>query len=124
LVRRKGKSDQPSPTYQRTLELRSGETYNFRALRPGDSSYQQPLSRFFSSLVLETDHFSGSVDYYYQPYIPINDNQSRHILSGGLSWILERGLHDGILQYDRSFTLGYSYYKQLGADTINLQASS
>ncbi len=117
LIRRKGALTMDYPSYQRSVELRGGQTFNFRELRK--ETDRQPLSRLFLGLQLAFDDWSSNTDYYYVPYIPITETQGRHILSTSFSYIFERSTHQRIFAFDRSFTVGYTY-NTVGSRTSNL----
>jgi hypothetical protein len=83
---------------------------DFRELtNPVDPTSPHPLSRFFSNLNLNYDHFSSATTYYYYP--DRSDPSLRQEISTGFSFVLERATHQRILAFDRSFNLGYSYTK-------------
>jgi LPS-assembly protein len=119
LIRRRGKVEAETAAYQRAIEFRTGETINFRELRK-DPKDQQPLSRYFATLSYDFDRIGGIFDYTYVPYITINENQRRHVLSASASYVLERSTRQRILAFDRSFSVGYSYNK-VGSQTDNLR---
>jgi LPS-assembly protein len=106
LIRRKGADTVADPAYQRTIELRAGQTYNFRELRQADP---KPLSRYFTGLNLSFDKFEATADYYYDPYAVFGQSFSRHIFSGSATYVLDRSMHQSVLSFDRSVSLGYSY---------------
>ena len=114
LIRRKGAIDNPAATYQRSLELTAGESIDLIEFdkAPGVG---RPLSRFNLGVSSDFDWFNSSLLYYYWPYGEISDIRSRHQLAASANWILERGVHQDILAFDRSFGLSYAY-KQIGAD--------
>lgn len=118
LVRRRGAISSESPYYQRIVELRAGQTYNFRELHnePGN---QQPLSRLFGTLGVTFDKWSLGVDYQYIPYIPISDTSIRHIVSLSTSYTFESAIHQRILAYERSVGFAYSYSRAAGSGTNN-----
>jgi len=125
-IRRKGSGATPlsEATYQRTIEWSAGQSVNFiELLHPVDPNNPHPLSRFFSVLNLNYDHFSSSTTYYYYP--DLTDPSTRPAISTSASWVLERATHQRILTYDRSVSVGYSFYKGINAPapTANLSGS-
>ncbi len=95
------------PGYDRPAEWSVGQSFNFRELRKPDGQ-QQPLSRLYSLLTFNFDKFSAFLDYFYIPYQDTSGNRSRHVYSTGFNWTLDKGIHQGLLEYERS--LGMSYY--------------
>jgi lipopolysaccharide export system protein LptA len=138
VIRRLEKLAEKSPSYQRVLELRTGETINFRewereeelrkrnadlvanGQQPEEIPRSEPYSRYFAAMLAEFDRWRGSVDYSYMPYAPIDQDRRRHTLSVSTSYILEQSVRQRILAFDRSFGLGYSYSK-LGSQTDNIR---
>ena len=116
LIRRKGRLDQTA-TYQRSLEVTAGESLDFLELDKA-AGVGQPFSRFSLGVSSDIDWFNSSLLYYYWPYGEVTDLRSRHQVTAVANWILERGVRQEILSYDRSFTLAYAY-KQIGADQTN-----
>jgi len=106
LVRRRGNVFVDMPSYQRSVEFRTGQTYNFRELRKANP---EPFSRFFAGLGLGFDKWGSSTDYSYTPYVPFDDQHRRHTVSTSVSYTFERSIHSGLFAFDRSFSLGYSY---------------
>jgi LPS-assembly protein len=125
LIRRRGAVDAPSPSYQRIVELRAGQAYDFKQRREAEP---KPFTRFFSSALVTFDSFEAAADYFYEPYAPFGpDNQgnnlSRHYLSTRASYIFERATHQSVLSFDRSISLGYSY-SGLNTQVSNIQGSA
>jgi LPS-assembly protein len=114
LIRRKGALENSAATYQRSLEVTAGESFDLIELdkSPGVG---KPLSRFSLGVSSDLDWFNSSLLYYYWPYGEISDLRSRHQMTASAAWILERGIHQDILAFDRSFAASYAY-KQIGAD--------
>lgn len=107
---RKRKADRLGlPGYDRPAEWSVGQSYNFRELKKdGVVEKKQPYSRIYSLLNINFDQFGAFFDYFYIPYQPIEEGRSRHVYSTGFTWTLEKGVRQGILDFERS--LGMSYY--------------
>jgi hypothetical protein len=121
-VRRKGAIDSSAASYQRAIELSAGQSVNFQEFtNPVEPGRPHPWTRFFSILNLSFDRFSSSTTYYYYP--DLVDPNTRHTVSTGLSWILERATHQRILTFDRSVSLGYSFFRVINAATSNLSGT-
>ena len=120
LIRRKGAAESDEATYQTNVELNAGQTYNFRSQREGGD--QQPFSRLFSSLLFDYDKWSARTDYTYVPYAPISESQDRHILSTGATYSFIRTVHQRVLAFERSFSLGYSR-SSIGTRSSNINGS-
>jgi lipopolysaccharide assembly outer membrane protein LptD (OstA) len=109
-IRRVGPADSAHAVYQRAIEWSAGQSLNFLELsHPVDPRFPHPLSRLFSNLSLNYEHFNSSTTYYYYP--DRADPSTRQEISTGLSVVLERATHQRILTFDRSFNLAYSYTK-------------
>lgn len=125
LIRRKGRMDSPASSYQRSVDLRAGQTFNFRELRKKETGEEaQPLSSPFATLGLVFDQWSGNVDYSYATYAPITETEKRHVISTSFSYIFEKGYRQRILTFERSVSLGYAYNTVGGSRTQNLYASA
>jgi lipopolysaccharide assembly outer membrane protein LptD (OstA) len=105
--RRSGLSDD-NPVYQTAIEFSAGQAVNFLELtNPLDPSNPHVFSRLFSTLNLTYDKFSSATAYYYYPDIwPVS---SRNTISSSLSYIFERSVHQHVLNFDRSFTVNYTF---------------
>jgi len=121
LIRRRGSDAVLTPSYQRAVELRSGQTFNFRELQKAPGA-RKPLSRFFAGLTLDFDRFSTGVDYFYQPYLPVTRDQRRHILSTALTYTVERSVKQEVWHFERSFSLGY-YYNKVDSKSDSLRGT-
>ncbi len=118
LIRRRESAVGGDPTYQTAVEFKAGQSYNFRELQQPEGD-QQPLSRFFSALNLEYDRWKSQTNYTYVPYAAIGEGQDRNIFSTSFSYLLERSLHQKVLDFERSFNLGFSR-SALSSRTSNL----
>jgi len=100
LVRRRGKQG-VDPSYQRSIELSANHSINFL-------EKQEPLSRFNSNLAFNFDHISSVTEYTYTPYtsFPQTFNTSA-------TYVIERGMREKILSFDRSFSVAYGYNPQV-----------
>jgi LPS-assembly protein len=119
LIRRRGAVNQLGATYQRSVEVKAGQTFNFRELRQPVGN-RQPLSRLFASLGTEWDKFTSQTDYVYVPYIPISEEQKRHVVSTTFKYTAERSIHQRIFEFERSLAVGYSF-NTIGSRTSNLR---
>jgi LPS-assembly protein len=126
LIDRVGALDQPAATYRMPMEFSAGQTFNLREYQINPTG-PQPFSRLFTNLKTNYfDRITTDTTYYYYPYIPGIKNQ----VSSSITYILERGLHQRILTFDRSFNLNYSYSRigytgddPTGTGTHQLQGS-
>jgi hypothetical protein len=116
-IRRLGGLEVEAPSYRTTVELTAGQAINFLQMRYKDTG-GHPFTRFYSTLDLKFDKLQSASTYYYYPDAPASAT-SRHVLLSSLTYIFERGVHQQVLTYDRSVTLGYSY-SQLSGSTSNL----
>lgn len=118
LIRRKGALDKEGASYQNSVEWQLGQTYNFNELKkPSDK--RQPYSRLFSNLMFGFDDFASTTNYYYYPYV---NPGSAHAVSTSATYILERGIHQNVLVYDRSLTMAYSF-NRLNAKTSTVSGT-
>jgi lipopolysaccharide assembly outer membrane protein LptD (OstA) len=106
-------------SYQTPLEFSAGQAINFLEINKSRPEGQPPrvFTRLFSRLNLNFDRISSATNYYYYPDIAATT--PRHTISTSLSYIMERAMHQRVLTYDRSVTLGYAFNK-VNAATSNL----
>lgn len=117
LIDRMGALDAPLPSYMVPLEFRLGQTFNFREFQV-DQGGPEPFSRLELDLITNyLNKVTTNSTYYYYPYIP----GIRHQLSSTINFILERGYHQRILNFDRSIALNYSWSQvgYTGGDIAN-----
>ena len=107
LIRRRGSIKSGNADYQKIVELRAGQTVNFREFRLSPED-RQPFSPFIVGLRLSFDKWNGSADYTYFPYGKVSDIDSRSAITLGFSYVLNRGMKYQILEYDRSLDLRYT----------------
>lgn len=91
-----------SGSYQTAWEITSGQAINFR-----DPS--QPFTRLFTNWSFGYDKIGFSGSHLYYPYI----SAPKNAVSASVSWLWERGIHQRILAFERSFSLGYTYNRIL-----------
>lgn len=122
-VIRKKKADSklPGPVYQQAFEFRANQTYN---LRGGD----KPFSMFQSAATLTLTRLSAGAAYDYLPYVPISRDPKTGQLRGrqnfnvGVGYLFEKALHQSVMIFERSVSLGYSR-TTLGSSSSKLVAS-
>jgi LPS-assembly protein len=117
LIQRLGALDQPA-VYRRAVEVTAGESIDLLEYQKSPS-IARPLSRFNLGVNTDFGWLTSNLLYFYWPYGQISDTQSRHQVTAQATWVLERGLRQEILAFDRSFNLSYTH-KQIGADRTNL----
>jgi LPS-assembly protein len=103
--------------YSRLLEFSAGQTVNFREYRLSRET-RQPFSRFASSLIMELQRFSSTVNYFYYPYARPDAPSNRNKVSSTIAWSWQRGLRKRVLEFDRSISLGYQYDRLDGINRI------
>jgi lipopolysaccharide assembly outer membrane protein LptD (OstA) len=118
---KKEKTNDASTSVSRRLELKATQTLNILELKkdvqPGTIDKRIPLSPLFTQFSYSDNRFSLSAEYIY--YAFLNRYQSQQILAyysphrfnASLNMTFEKGLHQGVLQYDRSLRIGYSFAK-------------
>jgi LPS-assembly protein len=106
LLRRNGKIDSDSPSYTRMVELHAESGYNFLQAARADGQ-GQPLTRFNSYLLFDFGKYTSSTTYNYFPQNP-GISPLGSVLTTSFTYIVDRGTHQRVLQYDRSFSLGYA----------------
>jgi hypothetical protein len=107
LIRRIGRDGSPAPGYLKNVDFSAGQSLNILEYAKDDKSEARPFTRFFSSLSTEFGPFTTLSHYYYYPYYA----GVRHVFDVSGTYILERGLHERVLTFDRSLTLSYAYNK-------------
>ncbi len=108
VIRRRSEVGSTMPTYQRSVEVRAGQSFNFRELRQNPED-RQPLSRFFTNAIFKYDKWDALADYFYIPYQPVVQNTSRHIYSLSGNYFFERAVRQQVLHFQRSVNFGYAY---------------
>jgi LPS-assembly protein len=117
-IQRRGRAEVAMPSYRNVAEFSAGQAVNFREIYvPKDPESRHIFTRFFSVLGLNFDKLISQTTYFYYPDFPATT--PRHTITTGATYIFERSLHQRILTYDRSFTLGYTF-NQVNAATSNL----
>jgi hypothetical protein len=107
----------PEASYQNVFEFSAGQAINFLQLGQPYDQNNPLLTPFFATFGLNLEKVQAGVSYYYFTDIPMVSH--RHTISAGLTYILERSLHQKIMTYDRSLGLSYSF-SQVNANTSNL----
>ncbi|MCM2279360.1 MAG: LPS assembly protein LptD [Oligoflexia bacterium] len=109
VIQRRGGLDDPNATYAIPLDFSAGQAINFHEFGKPEP---RPLSRFVSTLRLNyPDPLVLNAYYEYFPYLAIPQASgpiTRHNLSTTMSYVFEQSLHQRILRFDRSFSLGYN----------------
>jgi lipopolysaccharide assembly outer membrane protein LptD (OstA) len=118
----KKESPKDHPVYQTTAEWMLGHGINFLEMyHSGDPKNRQLLTRLFSGLTFNFNQFRSQTAFYYYPDLSSKESKT---LSTSLTYVLDRGLHEKVLVYDRSLTLTYGYNMlNAGAETSNLSAT-
>ena len=126
LIQRRGAVDAPKPVYVEEAEFSMGTAFDFNELENSSpyglnlvqNTSSQPWSRVYANLLLNlNDHLSSATTYYYYPdpgSYATNSQEGqklRHTVTTSLSYTLENAIHDGILKYNRSFTVAYALDK-------------
>jgi LPS-assembly protein len=121
-IRRRGRSDQASASYQRVFDFTASQTIDLRELgrEPTD---RQLFSRFQALTSLDFEVWRASFDYSYFPYAEIDATRGRNMFSVSAQYFLERSLHQRILPFERSFSLGYTYNRVGSGQTDNPRLS-
>jgi len=114
---------QDSGVVNRQVEFSATQSINFRELRLSPEE-RQPLSRFATSLTADFGPFSSQTYYFYYPYVLPDPPSNRNKVSSRLSYVFERGTRRRVLEFERSFGLGYQYDRLDGKNRIkNLSAN-
>ncbi len=109
-IRRKSHLEIGTPTYENVVELSAGEAINI--LEISDSTAVDPnnkhvFTRFFTTLLFNFQKVTSQTTYYYNP--DISPYLGRNTLSTGLTYTLEKALHQRIMSFERSVSLNYNY---------------
>tara|TARA_Y100000590_G_C15736751_1_gene1018788 strand:- start:1697 stop:3976 length:2280 start_codon:yes stop_codon:yes gene_type:complete len=104
--------------YQRIWETEVSQALNILEFKK-EQSVRVPLTRFEFRNDLTFDQLGWSTQYYYYPFldrIPNTStisssvtNPSPHELSSQLTFFFEKGFHQGVFEFDRSFSFGYAW---------------
>jgi hypothetical protein len=105
----------------RRFEARASQTLDIqearRNLESGGRDQRIFLSPLFTQFLYEEPKFSMSAEYTYYSFLDRYNNSkllstaSPHRLSLGFQWTWERALKDGVLQFERSLGVNYSFNK-------------
>lgn len=100
--------------YRKTVDITAGQSINFIELRdaPGD---REPLSRFFTTVMIDTKRFQAGGEYFYYPY------QRASTYSISTNYIFAR-YRRRLLSFLRTVGLSYSY-NQITTHTHSLGAN-
>jgi len=90
---------------------------------PGKPDNRIILSPLFAQLSYTDEKISSSIEYtyysYLDQYIPNNAQiltyHSPHRLNTSFTWNIEKELRDGVMKFDRSFTVGYGFAKLISS---------
>ena len=100
--------------FYQTLDLREAK----KTIPSGSSDDRVILSPFFSHLNYDSKFFTAAVEYTYFSYLDRYNKSalllpypSSHRLNVGSRWIIESGTRNGIMAFDRSLGLNYSFSK-------------
>jgi hypothetical protein len=120
LFRRRGEPGQSTGvarlaelSFLQTLDIREAT----RSLDPQTQDARIPLSPVFANLLVETPHVIVRTEYTYFSYleryrnVPLVEKPNPNRLSSTLTYVLERGKRNGILAFDRSLSMNYTYSK-------------
>lgn len=107
--------------YQTSVELKTGQTLNFREFDKPVAE-RQPFSQYFADLIFLYDKWSASLNYTYSPNVPVSPDSSRHAVTSAFTYNFDKSIRQKILLFDRSFSLGYTYARQNGT-TNNMRAA-
>jgi lipopolysaccharide assembly outer membrane protein LptD (OstA) len=94
---------------------------------PLPQSQKIVLSPLFTHFLYQNDHFYAYIEYTYYPDLSAySDDQllaytNPHRFTSNLSWVFDHKVSEGLLTYDRSISLGYSFAK-LNSKVSSLQA--
>ncbi len=102
------KSDDPTPTYRKIVEVTSGQTFNFIELQK-DSKDERPFSRFYTLLSVDMLRLSGTGSFYYYPYV------KRSSLSVGAKYTFGKYLRR-VMLFERSLGLRYRTERVISND--------
>ena len=114
------------PTYRVPFEFSAGETFNIYEYRVQENPGQpQPFTRLYMNMITnQDDKITSNTTYYYDPTLP----GVRSALITSVNWVFERGMHQRIMAFDRSFTMGYDWdqrgYTSTGYENIGVGTNS
>ena len=105
----------------RRFEAKALQTINFleakKFLDSGQRDNRIILSPLFTQLTYEDPKLTVSSEYVYYSFLDRYDSaqiltyHSPHRFSASATWNIEKALHQGVMQFDRSFTMSYSFAK-------------
>ena len=129
LIRRRGLLGEPGAQYQTMAELSAQQTFNLMEFQRPEEQ-RVPFSRFESALLLNFDKWSSSTQYNFYPdldrLIRTATNSvlgaTPHELSTGIKYTWEKGFHQEVLAFERSFSLNYAY-SRISTYTSNATAA-
>jgi lipopolysaccharide assembly outer membrane protein LptD (OstA) len=116
---KKDNTDPAHPVISKRFEAKVNQTFDIREAKrffeSGQKDNRVILSPLFTQLWYGDDNLNWSVEYTYYSYLDryqdalFVNNPSPHRFSSTVYWNFESGVHDGVLLFDRSLALNYSY---------------
>ena len=100
-IRRVGALSAPTASYEKNVDFTAGGAIDFLKARPSDA-----FTRLISNLELSFKQFASSTTYYFYPN---RDLSLAHAVFTSASWVVDRGVRQGILTFDRSFGVNYGF---------------
>lgn len=96
--------------YKPAVELNLRQAYNIKEIRNSDP---KPLTRFFADLSTQFNKFSSMTEYTHDPYV-----ENPHRLSTSATWSFVDTIHQQILEFKRSVSLGYTWAEADGTENL------
>ena len=109
-----------SPSYQTAIDFKASQVVNLRELTdPVDRNSPRPFARVVSELGLDYGQWSSRTVYSYLADQTIDGPQvvnpsviNLHQVSTSFGYVFSRATHQGLLAFERSISVGYSYSGQ------------
>ena len=118
-VFKKEKDSSGTSHISKRFEAQLNQTFDIREAKrffeSGQKDNRVILSPLFANLWYGDDNLNFNLEYTYFSFLDrydqalLDSHASPHRLNVGMTWNWEKGVHDGVLLFDRSLNLGYTY---------------
>jgi LPS-assembly protein len=135
-VFKKEKQSDGEMRVSRRFEAKALQTINIleakKFLESGQRDNRIVLSPLFTQLSYSDEKYSASAEYVYYSFLDRYDSEqiltyrSPHRFNANMTWNIEKSIHQGVLNFDRSLSMSYSFSKlisKVSSLTVDLHFS-
>lgn len=120
-ILKKSKNKAGDVSVSRRFEIKAMQTLNIleaqKQVAPGTPDRRVLLSPLFAQLGYQDEKISFGAEYIYYSFLDnydieqLLDYRSPHRINANFGWVFERGIRQGVMQFDRSVSFSYSFAK-------------